>query len=51
MLTTLSLQVIVGILNVWWFLPISLAVLHNGLALLLLLVMVGWYHATRKDLA
>ncbi|MAJ81940.1 MAG: cytochrome B [Legionellales bacterium] len=50
-LTTLSLQVIVGILNVWWFLPISLAVLHNGLALLLLLLMVGWYHAARKDLA
>ena len=47
-MSALFLQILVGVLNVWWYLPISLAVLHNGLALLILLLMVGWYHTVQK---
>ncbi len=46
-LGVLSIQVALGILNVWWYLPISLAVLHNFFGLMLLLVSVAWYMKAR----
>ncbi len=48
-LFVLFLQVMVGVLNIVWYLPISLAVLHNGLALLLLLLALGWYHTEQHQ--
>lgn len=45
----LSLQVLLGVLNVWWYLPISLAVLHNAVALLLLLATQIWLVKMRQQ--
>lgn len=45
----LVLQVLLGVLNVWWYLPISLAVLHNAVALLLLLATQIWLIKTRQQ--
>ncbi|MEE2770445.1 MAG: COX15/CtaA family protein [Pseudomonadota bacterium] len=46
-LSILALQVLLGVLNVWWYLPVSLAVLHNAVGLTLLLVSVAWYMKAR----
>ncbi len=46
-LSVLAIQVMLGVLNVWWYLPISLAVLHNFFGLTLLLVSVAWYMKAR----
>jgi heme a synthase len=37
----LLIQIVLGILNVIWLLPISIAVLHNGIAALLLVALVA----------
>ena len=44
----LTIQISLGILNVILSLPISIAVLHNGVALLLLLSLVSLIHKTFK---
>lgn len=44
MLLVLVLQLTLGILNVKWLLPLSLAVAHNGVAALLLLIVVKITH-------
>lgn len=41
MLVLLAIQITLGILNVRWLLPLPIAVLHNGVAALLLLTMVS----------
>lgn len=43
----LALQIFLGIMNVWWYLPISLAVSHNAVALILLLTTIAWYMKAR----
>lgn len=51
-LLILCVQILLGILNVVWFLPLAVAVLHNGVAALLLLAVVslnyGLYVASKK---
>ena len=37
----LVLQIVLGILNVIWLLPVQIAVLHNGIAAILLLTIVS----------
>lgn len=44
----LALQVLLGILNIVWLLPISVAVLHNCVGLLLLLASASLYFFTKK---
>lgn len=44
-LLTLGLQVMLGVLNVVWLLPMGIAVAHNGVALLLLLLWVTALYA------
>lgn len=46
-LSILGIQLTLGVLNVWWYLPISLAVLHNAVGLTLLLFSVAWYMKAR----
>jgi cytochrome c oxidase assembly protein subunit 15 len=46
-MSILFLQILLGVLNVWWYLPVSLAVLHNAVGLTLLLVSIAWYMKAR----
>jgi len=45
----LGLQVLLGAANIWWQLPLYLALAHNAGAALLLLVLVGLNHSFFRD--
>ena len=49
LLAVLALQVLLGVLNVVWVLPLTVATLHNAVGALLLLVVVTVNFARRKD--
>lgn len=47
-LLVLSIQIILGVLNIYWLLPISIAVTHNGVGLILLLSSATLYFFSKK---
>ncbi|MBC6906182.1 heme A synthase [Saccharophagus sp. K07] len=49
LLAVLTLQVGLGISNVYWVLPLPVAVAHNGVGLVLLLVLVALNYGLRKQ--